>query len=104
MLKIRYLFSNAKTTIAVLKRIFEYIRIFEYFLPNIDIHSIRGHFQNLNIIRIFKYFGTNIQKQFSGNILEFLRNRDKIWRNFCILGDDPKFLLMSVNMCITLIL
>ena len=38
--------------------------------------SVRGHFQNLNIIRIFEYFGPNIQKTFDGKILEFLRNRD----------------------------
>ena len=26
---------------------------------------------------LFKYFGPNIQKKFSGKILEFLKNRDK---------------------------
>ena len=48
----------------VLKRIFEYIRIFEYFLPNIDIRiqfvdifRIRILFEYLNIlVRIFRNY------------------------------------------------
>ena len=51
-------------------------------------YSIHGHFQNPNIIQIFEYFGLNIQKLFDGKILEFLRNKDKIWTIFCEQGVD----------------
>ena len=62
-------------------------------------YSIRGDFQNPNIIRIFEYFGPNIQKLFDGKILEFLRNRDKIWTIFCKQVVNSKLLLMRANMC-----
>ena len=67
-------------------RIYSNIRIFssKYWYS----YSIRGHFQNPNIIRIFEYFGLNIQKLFDGKILEFLRNKDKIWTIFCEQGVD----------------
>ena len=76
-------------------RIYSNIRIFssEYWYS----YSIRGHFQNPNIIRIFEYFGLNIQKLFDGKILEFLRNKGKIWTIFCKQGVDLQFLLMGVN-------
>ena len=56
-------------------RIYSNIRIFasEYWYS----YSICGLFQNPNIIRIFEYFGLNIQKLFDGKILEFFRNKDK---------------------------
>ena len=78
-------------------RIYSNIRIFssEYWYS----YSIRGHFQNPNIIRIFEYFGLNIQKLFDGKILEFLRNRDKIWTIFCKQVVNSKLLLMRANMC-----
>ena len=78
-------------------RIYSNIRIFssEYWYS----YSIRGHFQNPNIIRIFEYFGPNIQKLFDGKILEFLRNRDKIWTIFCKQVVNSKLLLMRANMC-----
>ena len=78
-------------------RIYSNIRIFssEYWYS----YSIRGHFQNPNIIRIFEYFGPNIQKLFDGKILDFLRNRDKIWTIFCKEVVTSLFLLMRANMC-----
>ena len=62
------------------------IRIFssEYW----NLYSIRGHSQNPNIIRIFEYFVLNIQKLFDRKMLEFWRNKDKIWTIFSEQGVD----------------
>ena len=79
-------FEHVQFSVETNIRIYSNIRIFssEYWYS----YSIRGHFQNPNIIRIFEYFGLNIQKLFDGKILEFLGNKDKIWTIFCEQGVD----------------